>query len=342
MVRKRRNARVQRSNRPQFTCNRCKNSKSTEDFSIETLSTGRKICMTCEIELLSFEGCEGTSVSNNFQEQRESLARTIIPLIRCDYCPRMDTMDSFLDYEFYPRKRICTECKIRMTNCIICSIDKLPHDFPTPETRPSCCSEVPSLCLFCVEEYLSKTLPAEPLYTVKCPQCHKSWDQEFIVLYSTPESYAHAEHRQIVNAIEDCPDFRRCRNCGEGQLCPNGDAEPIITCWRCKAKSCFMHCEVWVVDKGCPACNDDGERHQRFERLEEERLQNEQYLQRRMLQGLLKNCPYCGALIEKDHGCDHMICTNRSCGIHFCWTCRALASRLPLPHQFGCPWTSRY
>merc|ERR1712107_979392 len=32
-------------------------------------------------------------------------------------------------------------------------------------------------------------------------------------------------------------------------------------------------------------------------------------------------CPKCGATIEKDGGCNHMICKNQSCKADFCWVC---------------------
>lgn len=34
-----------------------------------------------------------------------------------------------------------------------------------------------------------------------------------------------------------------------------------------------------------------------------------------------KECPKCNATIEKDGGCNHMICKNQSCKFHFCWVC---------------------
>jgi len=34
-----------------------------------------------------------------------------------------------------------------------------------------------------------------------------------------------------------------------------------------------------------------------------------------------KVCPKCETRIEKNGGCNHMTCLNRSCGHHFCWVC---------------------
>ena len=35
----------------------------------------------------------------------------------------------------------------------------------------------------------------------------------------------------------------------------------------------------------------------------------------------IKECPTCAATIEKDGGCNHVICKNSSCKAEFCWVC---------------------
>lgn len=35
----------------------------------------------------------------------------------------------------------------------------------------------------------------------------------------------------------------------------------------------------------------------------------------------LQECPKCGATIEKDGGCNHMVCKNQNCKADFCWVC---------------------
>ena len=34
-----------------------------------------------------------------------------------------------------------------------------------------------------------------------------------------------------------------------------------------------------------------------------------------------KECPKCGATIEKNGGCNNMKCKNQSCKADFCWVC---------------------
>ena len=34
-----------------------------------------------------------------------------------------------------------------------------------------------------------------------------------------------------------------------------------------------------------------------------------------------KECPKCKVVIEKDGGCNHMVCKNQNCKADFCWVC---------------------
>ena len=46
-----------------------------------------------------------------------------------------------------------------------------------------------------------------------------------------------------------------------------------------------------------------------------------------------KPCPKCGTKIEKNNGCNHMICTKPGCGVHFCWLCLHSADSTNKIHQ---------
>lgn len=45
------------------------------------------------------------------------------------------------------------------------------------------------------------------------------------------------------------------------------------------------------------------------------------YVREQRQQNRMKPCPRCQADVEKNGGCNHMTCGQRTCGAHFCWRC---------------------
>ena len=48
-------------------------------------------------------------------------------------------------------------------------------------------------------------------------------------------------------------DFRWCKaeGCGSGQLHEGGDSAQIVICFKCKAKSCYLHDVPWHYGETC-------------------------------------------------------------------------------------------
>lgn len=78
---------------------------------------------------------------------------------------------------------------------------------------------------------------------------------------------------------------------------------------RCGHVFCFACAESWhdpvrchLIKKWIKKCDDDSETSN-------------------WISANTKECPKCNATIEKDGGCNHMICKNQSCKADFCWVC---------------------
>jgi len=79
-----------------------------------------------------------------------------------------------------------------------------------------------------------------------------------------------------------------------------------MICCRCKASSCFFHDIPWHKGLTC----------QQYDNLlKEEEKANDDYKLKNT-----KKCPKCTYPIEKNDGCDKMVCT---CKYEFCWLCLA-------------------
>ncbi|KAI8434147.1 hypothetical protein MSG28_012272 [Choristoneura fumiferana] len=85
------------------------------------------------------------------------------------------------------------------------------------------------------------------------------------------------------------------------------DAAPV-TC-RCQHTFCFSCGENWhdpvrcsLLRKWIKKCDDDSETSN-------------------WIAANTKECPKCNVTIEKDGGCNHMVCKNQNCKADFCWVC---------------------
>lgn len=102
------------------------------------------------------------------------------------------------------------------------------------------------------------------------------------------------------------------------QHCPQPDCNNVIkvqyseacavTC-KCGHTFCFQCCRNWhdpvkchYLKKWQKKCDDDSETSN-------------------WIAANTKECPSCNITIEKDGGCNHMICKNQSCKFDFCWVC---------------------
>ena len=81
------------------------------------------------------------------------------------------------------------------------------------------------------------------------------------------------------------------------------DAKPVKC--RCSHSFCFNCSENWhdpvrchLIKKWIKKCDDDSETSN-------------------WISANTKECPKCGATIEKDGGCNHMICKNQACKVKF-------------------------
>ena len=100
-------------------------------------------------------------------------------------------------------------------------------------------------------------------------------------------------------------------NCTNAIKVSHVESRPV-TC-RCGHRFCFACSENWhdpvrchLIKKWIKKCDDDSETSN-------------------WISANTKECPTCNATIEKDGGCNHMICKNQACKADFCWVCLGMS-----------------
>merc|ERR1712098_726384 len=146
---------------------------------------------------------------------------------------------------------------------------------------------------------------------IECPGSCKIVvnDQTVMTLITDPRVKLKYQHL-ITNSFVQCNRLLRwcpSPDCNNAVKVQHVEARPVKC--RCGHTFCFSCGENWhdpvrchLIKKWIKKCDDDSETSN-------------------WISANTKECPTCAAAIEKDGGCNHMICKNQACKADFCWVC---------------------
>ncbi len=94
------------------------------------------------------------------------------------------------------------------------------------------------------------------------------------------------------------------------------DSPTAHTCPQCRAVVCTVCREVYHEGLSCAE----------YQAIKHEAPEDREFFKYLKQKGA-RRCPRdgCGAVIEKDGGCNHMTCLK--CGAHICWVCMGIFDR---------------
>jgi len=166
-------------------------------------------------------------------------------------------------------------------------------------------------CTECWIEYLTtKIMDEGASQMIECPGCNIVVDDQTVMKLITDPMVKEKYQHLITNSFVQCNRLLRwCPSPGCTNVIKVEHVEARPVKCKCSHEFCF-NCSQNVHDlvpcnlikKWWKKCDDDSETN------------NWMLLK-------TKECPKCSAIIEKDGGCNHVICTNKSCKTEFCWAC---------------------
>ncbi|XP_013780319.1 E3 ubiquitin-protein ligase arih1-like [Limulus polyphemus] len=204
-------------------------------------------------------------------------------------------------------KQIATRSGVVMTEeCEICL-----RELPVMMMTGLACGH--RFCSECWSQYLTTKIMEEGMgQTISCAAhgCDILVDDQTVMTLITDPKVKLKYQHLITNSFVQCNRLLRwcpAPDCNHVVKVQFVDVQPV-TC-TCGNTFCF-HCgENWhdpvrchLLKKWQKKCDDDSETSN-------------------WIAANTKECPKCNVTIEKDGGCNHMICKNQNCKADFCWVC---------------------
>ncbi|KAI5695730.1 hypothetical protein M8J76_005747 [Diaphorina citri] len=204
------------------------------------------------------------------------------------------------------------------------SKSKVPKRCPNTEECEICFTNMPStlmtglecshrFCTQCWCEYLTTKIIQEGMgQTIACAAhgCNILVDDGTVMrLVRDPKVKLKYQHL-ITNSFVECNRLLRwcpSPDCNNAIKVQHVEARPVVC--KCGHRFCFACGENWhdpvrcsLLRRWIKKCDDDSETSN-------------------WIAANTKECPKCLVTIEKDGGCNHMVCKNQSCKAEFCWVC---------------------
>ncbi|KAM7203977.1 hypothetical protein V8F33_001948 [Rhypophila sp. PSN 637] len=149
-------------------------------------------------------------------------------------------------------KRILLDLpKDKTQECIVCT-DELPvSSFPSASVTNQC-THAPSTCLSCLATSIRTDLNSKLWSEIRCPECRATLSYDDVERFADKETNKRYQYLSARSAISASPNFIDCTaGCEYGQVHDGGNAQPIVTCLLCQARSCFYHKSAWHENLSC-------------------------------------------------------------------------------------------
>mmetsp|Transcript_7995 Transcript_7995/g.20147 ORF Transcript_7995/g.20147 Transcript_7995/m.20147 type:complete len:406 (-) Transcript_7995:295-1512(-) len=208
------------------------------------------------------------------------------------------------DNETEPSRQGFVDPNHEPIECNICC-----DDISGPQVYTLACDH--KYCFQCLESHVAAKLDSGEVNDLRCPDpsCLKPIEYVDVRAFcKSPEVFEKYQTMSLVFALKAEPNTRWCPKCGLAFLingdgdgatsvvaCPNTECKTEF-CSKCNEQHAGMTCEEFKVT------NKEEKRFKRWKRSHKTKL-----------------CPKCGAVIQKNKGCNHMTCGN--CHYDFCWLC---------------------
>ncbi|KAK0277912.1 hypothetical protein LTR35_009749 [Friedmanniomyces endolithicus] len=260
-----------------------------------------------------------------------------------------------------PQKYDCATCDRTL------AASSFLNHLPTDE-----CKHLINTCKQCAKAWIAAQLDSTTYDKLSCPECPEIMTNAGVKAMAAKDVYARYDEMERRGIAEKIPGWRWCMHskCKAGQVYEpllkaaavptervanldeadgktdskaktdskrgttkksagkkvvidlKRDEAGIFTCDTCGERACVPCDRPYHVGETCDEYR---------ERMKRGEAKSEKFIKKKC-----KQCPKegCKANIEKNGGCDHVLCTQ--CGTGFCWPCMAVYEARRVTHNKGC------
>ncbi|XP_023033858.1 E3 ubiquitin-protein ligase ariadne-1 [Drosophila willistoni] len=168
-------------------------------------------------------------------------------------------------------------------------------------------------CTGCWKQYLANKTCSEGLaHSISCPESDCDILVDYVSFLQLADDVKVVERYQqlITNTFVECNVLMRwcpAPNCSHAIKVNYAEARGVLC--KCGHQFCFECGENWHEPASCSWLK-------KWQRKCQEDSETSNWLAQHT-----KECPKCNVTIEKDGGCNHMVCKNPTCRYDFCWVC---------------------
>ncbi|KAH8342327.1 hypothetical protein KR059_001659 [Drosophila kikkawai] len=244
------------------------------------------------------------TILNHFKWDKERLFENYFESSPQEFFQRAHVLNPFEQENASPAEAVGSPASSKKKHCGICFC-------ACDELKGLGCGH--SYCVACWKQYLANKTCLEGLtHTITCPaaNCDILVDYaSFLTLADDPDVVE--RYKQLItNTFVECNTLMRwcpapnCTHAIEANY-----LEPKAVQCKCGHQFCFGCGENWHEPASCGCLKEWLKKC-----LEDSETSN-------WIAQNTKECPKCQVTIEKDGGCNHMVCKNPSCRYDFCWVC---------------------
>lgn len=291
---------------------------------------------------ISNDSCstEGISIPKNIEDETDkclSLCCDEDNIVtnkdsRIGKCASHYYFDYFKKYlQEYNEDRILCEFRKAYYDCSICYEVKKGLD--CMEFKP--CYHV--FCKDCVGTFIRGKINDGAVYVMKCPEikCGSDITPSQVLEAVGPDLFAKYDNLLLNTTLQTMTDITICPRSACQYPVMRDPEEKMATCPSCRYVFCVFCRMVYHGVEACRFRNDEKAAlvKKYNEGSDQEKQAMEQRYGKKQLVSLVQaslsenwivnnsqNCPHCNASIEKNGGCNKMVCWR--CSTYFCWICQ--------------------